>query len=129
MYSDYSPAPRPYLDFDLYIDWSKVDLIDAGIDVIGLSADLASAFPPAAPVAEGIGTVAEGIGFIKSGVELIQGNPKSMLISQTTTAAKVTVMVFRLERMIPVPIIGSVGNIVSLGINLQPQVSVRWVTP
>ena len=107
-------------------------MIDAGIDVVGLSADLISVIPataPAAPTAQVVGFVAEGVGFGKSTIELIQGDPRSMFVSQTTDAAKATAIIFRLERMVPIPGIGSIGNLVSLGINLQPQISPEWVTP
>ena len=129
MYTNYSTPPRPYLDWYFYIDWSRVDKIDLGIDLVGIGADLASLLPPAAPVAQTIGTTAEGVGFIKSSIELIQGNPQSMLVSQTTRTAKWTVMIFRAERMIPIPLVGTVGNLVSLGINTQPQFHFEWVTP
>lgn len=121
--------PSPYLDINIYVDWNTVDFVDVGIDGIGLTADLVSLYAPAAPIAQTVGTLTEGVGFIKSTVELIQGDPQSMLVSQTTDSTKVTVMVFRLERMIPIPLIGSVGNLVSLGINLRPQISIEWVTP
>jgi len=129
MYTDYSNPPKPYRDWYIYVDWSRVDMIDLGIDVVGIGADLVSLYPPAAPVAQVIGTGAEGVGFIKSGIELIQGNPQSMLVSQTTRSAKWTVMFFRAERMVPVPLVGTVGNLVSLGINTQPQIKFEWVTP
>ena len=124
--------PPPYLDFRFYIDWSKVDTIDAIIDGIGLGADLISVIPataPAAPIAQSVGTVAEGVGLVKSSVELIQGDPRSMLVSQTTDAAKAFAIAFRLERLVPIPGIGSVGNLVSLGINLQPKITLEWVQP
>lgn len=103
-------------------------MIDAGIDIIRLGADFARFIPPAAPYAQGVGSLVEFVGFIKSGVELIKGDPRSMLVSQTTNSAKAIVMVARLERTIPIPVIGAIGNLVSLGINLQPQITEKWVT-
>jgi hypothetical protein len=121
--------PSPYLDINIDVNWKNVDFVDAGIDVVGLAADLVSLYPPAAPVAQTVGTAVEGIGLVKSTIELIRGDPQSLLVSHTTRSAKVVVMAFRLERMVPIPLIGSVGNVVSLGINLQPQISATWVTP
>lgn len=131
------PPPQPYLDFDFYVDWSKVDKVDMAIDLIGLSADgivLVAMIPPLTPIvgpiapyAEILGTAAEGIGFVKSGIELIRGDPTSMFVQQTTRTAKVIAMGSRFERMAPG--VGFIGNFGSLYINLKPQITIQWVTP
>jgi len=109
-------------------------MIDAGIDIFGLGANgvaLVAAALGAAPVAAGaeaVGGVVEAVGLVKSGYELIRGDPSSMLLQQTTTTAeRLAVMIFRTERLVPG--IGFIGNLVSLEINLKPQITVEWVTP
>jgi hypothetical protein len=120
---------------DISVDWSRADLIDAGVDIFGLVANgtgiVAAAIPGGQAVAvgaEGVGAVVEGAGLIKSGYELLRGDPSSLIMQQTTNSIeRFSVMVFRTERMVPG--IGFVGNLVSLQVNLKPQITVKWVTP
>lgn len=103
-----TPAAQP--PFEININWDKVDLVDAGIDVFGSLINLGEfIFPGVAPV----GSFVEGIGFVKSSVELLSGDPQSLLLQQTTdTSERIVVMVSKLERM--APFVGFLGNMVSL---------------
>ncbi len=130
-----SPTPpSPHLELSVYVDWSKVDYVDAGIDVFGLGANgvaIIAAFAGAEHVAAGaevVGGIVETAGLAKSGYELIRGDPSDMLLQQTTNQAeRVAVMFARTERIVPG--VGFLGNLVSLGINLKPQITIGWVTP
>ena len=129
-----SPSPRIEWNFS-WAGPENVDWIDAGIDGFGLLANgvalVASIIPGGQPVvvgAETTGGIVEGVGLVKSGYELFKGDPSSMLLQQTTSQAeRVVVMIFRAERIAPG--VGFIGNLVSLNINLKPQVSPEWVTP
>jgi hypothetical protein len=111
----------PPRQLKVYVDWTKVDMIDAGIDGFGIAMNvIAIKFPQA----DNIGAVVEGIGFIKSAYELTQNDPSSMLIQQTTSQAeRVSIMFWRAQRTLP--FIGIVGNLVSLNRNLQPKIVIE----
>jgi len=125
-----SPPP-PYLDINIYVDWSNVDYIDAGIDVIGLAVDILTLIPATAPlgVAAQPYTIAlEGVGLGKTLVELAQGDPTSFLYqANSSTLERAVIVAARTERMAPV--VGSVGSVLSLWLNLEPQITIEWVTP
>ena len=120
--------PPPSWQISVSVDWERVDKIDFVIDVIGLGVDLLTIIPPTAELGvagQPIAMIAEGVGWIKSGVELLQGDPSSALYQQTeNTLERATVMIARGERLIPV--IGAIGSLGSLYINLQPEISVEY---
>ena len=124
----------PHMEISVYVDWDKVDRIDAAIDVFGLGSNgvsLISASFGLVPVSAGaeiVGGTVEGIGLLKSSYDLIQGDPSSMLLQQTTSQGeRIAVMIARTERI--APFVGFLGNLASLWINLKPQITIRWVTP
>jgi RHS repeat-associated protein len=130
-----SPEPvPPSLHIDIQVNWDKVDKIDATIDAVGLTTNvvtivsLATGAEPVAIGSEIIGDIAEAGGLIKSGYELIRDDPSSMLLQATTSQAERTaVIVFRAERLVPV--VGFIGNLVSLAINIKPKIDIYWETP
>ena len=115
--------------FYIHVDWSKVDYIDLVIDGGGIVLELAGGvalffgqpeITAGTEIAQG---VLEGVGFVKSGYEVITGDPSSLLVQTTTKAVQASALVWRLERLIPV--VGLIGNGVSLYINLEPQIEWR----
>jgi hypothetical protein len=117
------PEELHSLRLEIIVDWERVDKIDAIIDGIGIIGDLAVFVPPLAGPAQIFATGVEFVGFCKSGFELISGDPSSMLVTQTTNQAKIVVMASRFGRM--TPYVGVAGNLLSLYLNLQPEVTWR----
>jgi RHS repeat-associated protein len=112
------------------IDWSKVDKVDLGIDVVGVGLEVGAGIASGAGFPEvGAGfEVAQGavelMGLGKSIVDVIQGDPNNLLMQQTSsTSQRIAVLLFRAERA--VPIIGLLGNAVSLYVNLRPAITVN----
>jgi hypothetical protein len=111
------------VDISVNVLWAQVDKVDAVIDTAGIIGDVASFFEPEGSIPFVITEIAEAAGFIKPSADLLSGDPNNMLLQQTTSAAERTVvMLSRVEQLVPV--VGFVGNIISLYINLKPQISI-----
>jgi RHS repeat-associated protein len=105
------------------VDWSKVDKVDAIIDTGGVIGDVALFFQPEGNGPYIISEAAEGLGFIKGLSDIGTGDTSNMFMHQfTNTFEKAPVLFFRFERLAPG--IGSVGNLVSLYLNLKPKLSI-----
>jgi RHS repeat-associated protein len=105
------------------VDWTKVDKVDAIIDAGGVIGDVALFFQPEGNGPYIISEAAEGLGFMKGLSDIGTGDTSNMFMHQfTSTAEKAAVLFFRAERLAPV--VGSVGNLVSLYLNLKPKLSI-----
>lgn len=131
-----TPSPLPKYSStsqskpSIQIDWSKVDKIDFGVDAAGVILEVGGlaasglGLPEIGAAAEVAQGVVEGAGLVKSIADVVQGDPNNLFMQQTsTTAQRVTVLIFRAERIAPV--IGLVGNAVSLYVNLAPATTIN----
>jgi len=116
----------PHWKVSVDIQWDRVDPVDLLIDGTGIAGDgVAIAGFPEGVVPYAVTEIVEGAGFVKSGIELINGDPSSMLLQQATEQGeRVAVMVARAGRL--VPIVGFIGNGVSLWFNLRPNIKIEY---
>jgi hypothetical protein len=120
---DYNDSSNINFRVRININWSRVDTIDAIIDVAGIAGDITSFFEPEGSIPYVLSEIAEGAGFIKSVVDVFSGDSSNILLQQTTSSAEeAIVLVARAERLVPV--VGFAGNIVSLYMKLKTEVSI-----
>ena len=119
------PSPSLHINVDVYVDWTKVDGIDFAIDIAGLYGDVSTLFPnPSTPVIYGGSELAEAAGFVKGVVDLASGDPSNLIYQQTqSNLERTALMFFRGERL--VPYVGFIGNLGSLYLTLDPEVTVN----
>lgn len=115
------PTPPGHYVTVTKVDWSRVDWVDVGIDVLGIAGDLtvAVAMINPIPVAKSVGVAAVGVTSFVEVVGLIKdlsdfsaaGDPSDLIL---TLEQKVALDLFKLP-----PIVGSVANVVDLYIVLR----------
>jgi RHS repeat-associated protein len=121
---------QPSLIIDVEVDWSQVDWIDAGIDIVGLTANgvnigatLAGA-PEIGVVVDSAASVIEFGGLIKAGIDMAQGDVENLKLLLATDSSKQLALLAKAERAIPY--VGFFGNALSLWFNLKPTISIDF---
>jgi hypothetical protein len=118
--------PSPPLEVEVSgasynINWDRVDKVDVIIDVLGISGDIANFFVPEGTFIYGITEIIEGASFLNTVIDLIRGDPSNFVINQAETLGEKSLLIgSRFERLFPV--VGVIGNLVSLGINIGPAI-------
>jgi RHS repeat-associated protein len=115
------PTPPGHYVTVTKVDWSRVDWVDVGIDVLGIAGDLtvAVAMINPIPVAKTVGVAAVGVTSFVEVVGLIKdlndfsaaGDPSDLIL---TLEQKVALDVLKLS-----PVVGSVANVIDLYITLS----------
>jgi hypothetical protein len=109
------------IDINISIN-PNADPVDAIIDIAGIGGDIASFFEPEGAIPYMVTETAEFASTVKSIYDLAHGDPKNFMMKQSEISTEQIVVGARMGRLIPV--VGSVGNTISLLMNLQPKISI-----
>ena len=123
------PPPTPYYDYDININWNKVDKLQAALDVAGIGADVALLLGPKIPggIIEGVVTAVEVAAAGKTLYDAAGGDLRNLSSDTLIYSLEHNpVVVARAGRW--VPIIGSIGSGFSLYSNFSDAVTITKTT-
>jgi RHS repeat-associated protein len=127
-----SAPPSPYLEINVDIVLSKGDWVDVAIDGITVVADfvtigaLVTGDLPVAAGAEIAGDIVGAVGVVKGGYDIYKNSDASGLAS-----AELGWQIGQTERRLAgaIPVIGTVFDVANLYNDLNPKITIQWITP